>query len=176
MARPRIFRIGATAAAITSGVNEILKDSPVSPVKTIDERLAESFSQPRFQMVLLGVFAGVALLLAAIGIYGVIAYSAAARTQEIGIRMALGADARQVLSLVLGGGLKLAVAGVALGLGGAFAGTRVLASLLYGVEATDLLTFAGVAGVVVVTAALASFVPAWRASWTDAAATLRSQV
>jgi len=163
------------ANTIAWAVNEILKDSPVSSVKTIDERLAESFSRPRFQMVLLGVFAGVALLLAVIGIYGIMAYSVAQRTQEIGIRMALGADARQVLSLVLGAGLKLALIGVALGLGAAFACTRFMATLLYGVQPTDAATFAGVSVLLVFTAGVASFVPAWRASKTDPASTLRSQ-
>lgn len=164
------------APAVARGVNEVLKDLPVSGVKTIEDRLAESFSRPRFQMLLLGSFAGLALLLATIGIYGVMAYSVTRRTHEIGIRMALGADARQVLALVLGHGLKLALMGVVLGLAGAFASTRLMVTLLYGVTPTDVATFAGVSTLLVTVAALASFVPAWRAAKTDPASTLRSQL
>ncbi|HTA69819.1 MAG TPA: FtsX-like permease family protein, partial [Bryobacteraceae bacterium] len=162
--------------AVTRGVNEVLKDLPVSGVKTIDERLAESFSRPRFQMLLLGAFAGLALMLATIGIYAVMAYSVAQRTHEIGIRMALGADRGQVLRLVLGHGLKLALIGVALGLAGAFASTRLITTLLYGVTPTDATTFAGVSTLLISVAALASFIPAWRAAKTDPANTLRSQL
>ena len=164
------------ASAVTHGVNEVLKDLPVSGVKTIEDRLAESFSRPRFQMLLLGVFAGLALSLASIGIYGVMAYAVTQRTHEIGIRMALGADARQVLGLVLGHALRLALIGVVLGLAGAFASTRLMATLLYGVTPTDAATFAGVSALLVAVAALASFVPAWRAAQTDPATTLRSQL
>jgi putative ABC transport system permease protein len=162
--------------AASRAVNEILKDSPVAGIKTIEERLAERFSRPRFQMVVLGVFAGVALLLAAIGIYAVMAYSVTQRTHEIGIRMAVGADARQIVSMVLANGLKLALAGVAFGLAAAYGCTRLIASLLYGIAPTDALTFGGVAALLVLTAALASFIPAWRASKMDPARTLRSQL
>jgi len=164
------------AQAITRSVNEVLKESAVTGVKTIEDRLAESFSRPRFQMLVLGIFAAVALLLASIGIYGVIAYSVTQRTQEIGIRMALGADARAVLRLVLAHGLKLALIGVAIGLAAAFACTRLMASLLYGVAPTDVFTFTGVSALLLLTAALATFVPAWRAAKTDPARTLRSQL
>ena len=161
---------------ITRRVNEVLKGSPVADVKTFDEVRSVNFSRPRFQMLLLAVFAGLALLLAALGIYAVMAYSVAQRTNEIGIRMALGADARKVLALVLGHALKLALIGVALGLGGAFAATRLMATLLYGVTPTDTTTFAVVSALLVAVAALASFVPAWRAAQTDPATTLRSQL
>jgi putative ABC transport system permease protein len=164
------------APAVIRGVNEVLKDLPVSGVKTIDDRLAESFSRPRFQMLLLGAFAGLALLLATIGIYAVMAYSVAQRTHEIGMRMALGADRGQVLRLVLGHGLKLALIGVVLGLVGAFASTRLMTTLLYGVTPTDATTFAGVSTLLIAVAALASFIPAWRAAKTDPANTLRSQL
>ena len=164
------------APAVTRGVNEMLKDLPVSGVKTLEDRLAESFSRPRFQMLLLGAFAALALLLATIGIYGVMAYSVTQRTHEIGIRMALGADARRVLSLVLGHGLKLALIGVVLGVAVAFASTRLMTTLLYGITSTDAATFAGVSALLVAVAALASFIPAWRAAKTDPASTLRSQL
>ena len=124
-------------------------------------------------MVILGVFAAVALLLATLGIYGVMAYSVTLRKHEIGIRMALGADARQVLELILWHGLKLATTGIALGLGAAFACTRFMSSLLYSVQPTDALTFAGVSALLIATAAAASLIPAWRASTTDPASTLR---
>jgi len=161
---------------IIHAVNEILKESPVASVMTIEDRLAESFSRPRFQMLLLGVFAGIALLLATIGIYGVMAYSVTQRTQEIGIRIALGAGSREVLALVLGNALKLAAVGVVLGLTAAFACTRLMTTLLYNVQPTDFPTFAGVSALLVATAVLASFIPAWRASKTDPARTLRGQL
>ncbi len=177
---PFTYLIGRTAgnpaklaSTITRAVNAVHKDFPVSPPKTIEELLGESFSRPRFQMVILSVFAAVALLLAGIGIYGVMAYSVTLRTHEIGIRMALGADAGQVLELILLHGLKLAAAGVALGLAGAFACTRLMASFLYNIPPTDAVTFAGVSALLVSTAAAASLIPAWRASGTDPASTLR---
>jgi putative ABC transport system permease protein len=164
------------ALPIARSVNEILKESSVANVKTIEDRLAESFSRPRFQMFVLGVFAFVALLLAAIGIYAIMAYSVAQRTQEIGIRMALGAYPRQVLTLILGNSLKLALLGVVLGLAAAFACTQLMTTLLYNVQPTDFATFAAVFALLVSTAVLASFIPAWRASKTDPAHTLRSQL
>jgi putative ABC transport system permease protein len=164
------------ARPITRAVNEILKESPVASVRTVEDRLAESFSRPRVQMFLLGTFAGVALLLASIGIYGVMAYSVTRRTQEIGIRMALGAGSREVLALVLGNALKLAAVGVTLGLTAAFACTRLMTTLLYDVQPTDFSTFAAVSALLVATAVLASLIPAWRASKTDPARTLRGQL
>jgi putative ABC transport system permease protein len=164
------------AQPIMRAVNEILKESPVASVKTIEDRLAESFSRPRFQMFVLGIFAAVALLLAAIGIYGVMAYSVTQRTQEIGIRIALGADSRQVLTLILRNALKLALAGVLLGLTAALACTRLMTALLYDVQPTDFPTFAGVSALLIGTALFASLIPAWRAAKTDPARTLRSQL
>ncbi len=164
------------APQITRRVNEVLKDSPVSSVKTFDEVRAIDFSRPRFQMLLLGVFAGLALLLATLGVYGVMASSVAQRTNEIGIRMALGASQQQVLRLVLGNGVKLASIGAALGIASALACTRLMTTLLYGVTPTDALTFAAVSVVIFLTVALASYIPARRAARTDPATTLRSQL
>jgi putative ABC transport system permease protein len=161
------------ASTIARAVNAVHKDFPVSQAKTVEELLGESFSRPRFQMVGLGVFAAMALLLATIGIYGVMAYSVTLRTHEIGIRMALGADARQVLELILRHGLKLAAAGVGIGLAASFSCTRLMASFLYNVQPTDAVTFAGVAALLIAAAAAASLIPAWRASGTDPASTLR---
>jgi ABC-type antimicrobial peptide transport system permease subunit len=123
--------------------------------------------------VLLGLFAGVALLLAVVGIYGVIAYSVAQRTQELAIRQALGAERRDVLRLVLGQALGLALPGVALGIGGAFALTRVMEGLLFHVSATNPTTYVGVAALFVSVALAASYLPARRATRVDPAAALR---
>jgi putative ABC transport system permease protein len=135
----------------------------------------ESVTEQRFQMTLLTVFAVLALALAALGIYGVTAYSVAQRAREIGIRMALGADSSLVLRMVVGGGLRLALAGVGLGVIGALAGTRLLASLVYQVSTTDPLTLGATAGVLVASAALASWVPARRATRVDPAISLRAE-
>ncbi|HKP88323.1 MAG TPA: FtsX-like permease family protein, partial [Blastocatellia bacterium] len=132
-----------------------------------------SVAAERFSMLLLAIFALVALVLAAVGIYGVIAYSVSQRTREIGIRMAMGAEARDVLGLVVRQGLRLAVAGVALGLGGALALTRVMAGLLYGVSTTDFETFVAVPLLLTVVAALASYIPALRATKVDPMVALR---
>src|SRR5213076_2005124 len=129
----------------------------------------------RFQMTLLSVFALVALALAALGIYGVMAYSVAQRSREIGIRMALGAAPRRVLGMVVAGGLRLAAAGVGLGIIGALAATRVLSALVYGVSTTDPLTLASTAAVLIVSAALASWIPARRATRLDPTLSLRAE-
>jgi putative ABC transport system permease protein len=129
----------------------------------------------RMVLLLLGVFAGVALLLATVGIYGVIAYSVAQRTQEIGIRMALGAQREDVLKLIVGQGFRLALVGVGLGVAGAVLFARFVRSLLFHVKATDPATFAAVAIVFVAVALGASFVPAWRATKVDPMEALRHE-
>ena len=131
-------------------------------VATMDQLLADSLSRSRFTMLLLGIFSAVALILASVGIYGLIAYSVTQRTQELGIRIALGAQRRDVLRLVLAQGTRLTLLGVALGVLAALALSRLLASMLFGVSVTDPLTFAGVAGL------LASSL-CWRASSPPAA-------
>ena len=159
--------------AIRSQAPAIDPDQPVSDIRTMDEVIEASVGQRRLTMLLLGLFAGVALLLAVVGIYGVIAYSVAQRTQELGIRRALGAGQRDILRLVLGQGLGLALAGVALGIGGAFALTRVMTGLLFQVSATNPTTYIGVAGLFVSVALVASYFPARRAARVDPAAALR---
>ena len=163
----------ALAGAARDTIRSLDRDLPITNLRTMSDVLSETSAQRRFNMLLLGLFAGVALLLAAVGIYGVMAYAVTQRTHEIGIRMALGARPRDVLSLVLKQGLGLALAGVALGLGGAFALTRLMASLLYEVSATDPLTFAAVALLLVGVASLASYLPARRATKVDPMIALR---
>jgi putative ABC transport system permease protein len=148
-------------------VQAIDGDVVVGAVGTMEQALWDSVAQPRFRTVLLAAFAAVAVLLAAIGIYGVIAYSVAQRTHEIGLRMALGAGRAQVLRLVVGQGANLALAGIGLGLAGAFVCTRVLAKLLFGVSATDPLTFLLVPALLAVVALAASFIPARRAAFIE---------
>ncbi|HKU72377.1 MAG TPA: ABC transporter permease [Pyrinomonadaceae bacterium] len=152
------------AGTIRNAVWEIDKDQPVSNIRTMDTILADSIARQRFSMLLLAIFASVALVLAAVGIYGVMSYSVAQRTHEIGIRMALGAQTSAVLKLAVGYGVKLVAAGIAIGLIAAFALTRVMSTLLFGVTATDPTTFALISLLLVAVAAIASYIPARRAT------------
>jgi putative ABC transport system permease protein len=145
----------------------------VTEVATLEQVVGESIEQPRLTMFLLSIFGLVALTLAAIGIYGVMAYAVAQRTREIGIRMALGAQTLDVLKLVVRNGMMLAAIGVAIGLGGAFALTRLLASLLFEVTATDATTFAIVSVGLLAVALLACYLPARRATRVDPLVALR---
>jgi ABC-type antimicrobial peptide transport system permease subunit len=137
---------------------------PVTREKLMEQVVADTIARDRFTMLLLSVFAGIALLLAAIGIYGLISYSVEQRRQEIGVRMALGAGRSEVLRLIFGQGMKLAAAGVVLGLALAFGLTRVLSSLLFGVQAVDPLTFAAVVIILLLIALSATWFPARRAA------------
>lgn len=161
------------ANAVKQAVWSVDKDQPLYNVKTMDELVADSASAPRFTLILLGVFATLALTLAAVGIYGVMSYTVNQRKHEMGLRMALGAQTGDVLRLVVGHAMVLVLAGVAAGLVIAFAVTRVLATLLYGVSATDFATFAAVGLVLAAVALVASYIPALRATRVDPVIALR---
>jgi predicted permease len=143
--------------------------------QTMNEVIADSLGRQHFSMILLGAFAAVALLLASVGLYGVISYLVGQRTNELGIRIALGAQRKDVLHLVINHGMKMALGGVAIGLAAAFGLTRLMANLLYGVSATDPATFAAIALLLVMVALAACFVPAWRATKVDPLVALRHE-
>jgi putative ABC transport system permease protein len=176
-AQTLIVRTRVDPAAITAAVRrEVLsldRNVPLSAIQAMHERVAEVTSRTRFIAVLLGLFAGLALLLAAMGIYGVMAYSVSARTRELGIRIALGAQAGDVLRLVLREGTALVVAGLALGVLAAWASLRVLQSQLYDMRTTDPLTFGVVALLLAGVALLACYLPARRATRLDPLVALR---
>jgi len=160
---------------VREAMREVDRDQPIANIRSMDQIMSGMAGDARFRTLLLGVFAAVALLLSAIGIYGVIAYSVAQRTREIGIRIALGAQGRNVLGLVIGQGMKLALIGVCVGIAGALALTRVLSSLLFNVSATDPLTFVGVSALLALVALLACYVPARRAMKVDPMVALRCE-
>jgi len=144
-------------------------------VRTMDVVSAESFAARRFEMLLMGLFAALAVALAAIGIYGVIAYAVAQRTREIGVRVAIGARMRDVVSLVLSGGLRLALLGIGIGVAGAVATTRLLSSMLYGIDPTDPATLVAVATALLAIALFACWLPARRAARIDPTEALRHE-
>jgi putative ABC transport system permease protein len=160
---------------VREAVNSLDRNVPVGQPRPLEFYLSETVAQPRFNSLLLGLFAGVALLLTAIGLYGVVAYSVTQRTQEIGVRMALGARSVDVLRLVLGQGMKLVLIGVVIGIGGALALTRVIQSLLFGVSATDPLTFALIVLLLIVVTLTACWIPARRATKVDPLMALRCE-
>ncbi|HEV2379823.1 MAG TPA: FtsX-like permease family protein [Terriglobia bacterium] len=171
-----VVRSDGDAASLTASVRGAIRgldrDLPAD-MQTMNQLLSDSVSQPRFRTLLLGVFAGLALLLAAVGIFGVMAYVVSRRTQEIGVRMALGASRTSVLGMVLGEGLRVVLIGVAIGLVEAFALSRLIKSLLFGVEAADPATFIAVPLVMIVVALAACYVPARRATKVDPMVALR---
>ena len=154
-------------------VRELDKDVPIANVNTMEQLVAQSVAQRRFGMFLVGIFAALALVLAVIGIYGVVSYSVTQRTNEIGVRMALGASTTDVLKMVLKNGMTLALIGVGIGLAGAFAATRLMVAMLFEVKPTDLATFAIVSVGLILVALLACYVPARRAMKVDPLVALR---
>jgi len=161
--------------ALERAVSDLDKDVPLSDIRTANERIAEFFGQPRFRTAVLGGFAALALLLAAIGLYGLMSQSASQRKHEIGIRMALGAERGHVLRMVLRQGMGLTAAGIGIGLTGALALTRLLIGMLYGVKPADPLTLLAVALILSVVAGLASYIPARGATKVDPMVALRHE-
>jgi len=177
---PLTFVVRTTAstsliAQIRSAVSALDPDVPVAELTTLESWVTKSMAQNRFLLALSGTFAGLALVLASLGLYGVISYSARQRTREMGVRVALGASHSDVLRIILGQGMILAAIGVALGLGASAALTRVVSSYLVGVSSTDPITFASVAAILLAVAALASYFPARRASLVDPSHALRDE-
>ncbi|PYT49339.1 MAG: ABC transporter permease [Acidobacteria bacterium] len=165
----------SATSGVTSAVHQVDPETPVVGVVTMEGLISASLSPQRFNVLLLGAFAGLALVLAAVGIYSVLSYSVRRRVREIGIRMALGATPSDVLQMVVADGMKPILLGVALGLAIAFALSRVVTSLIYGVRATDPLTFAGVALLLVAVGLLATILPAHRATRVEPVRTLREE-
>ena len=162
-------------SALRSRILSVDKFTAISRVRTLNDLVSESIAQPRFYTLLLAIFAGIALTLAALGIYGVVAYSVSQRTHEIGIRVALGAEASRILRLVVGRGLILILSGVGIGLAGAFALTRLLTGLLFEVRATDPAVFAVIAVLLIAVALAACLVPARKATRVDPLVALRHE-
>jgi ABC-type antimicrobial peptide transport system permease subunit len=166
------------AAMVSSSKSELRNldpDLPMYRVRTMEQQVTESLARRRFSMLLLGIFASVALALATIGIYGVMAYLVNQGTRELGIRIALGASQCNILSLVVRQGMALALSGMMIGLAAALLLTRLIRSLLFGVEATDPITFTGIALLLAMIALLASYIPAQRATRIDPLISLRSE-
>jgi ABC-type antimicrobial peptide transport system permease subunit len=171
-----VVRTRADPYSVSAAVQEQLRQVsglPVSDIRSMDDIVSRSISRQRFNVLLMSVFGAAALLLAAIGIYGLMAYSVQQRTREIGIRMALGAQADRVRRMVVFQGMRLAVAGVVVGLVAAFGLTRVIASFLYGVEARDPAVFVAIPAVLTLVSLVAVYLPARRASTVDPLAALR---
>ncbi len=165
----------ALSPSVKKELRDIDPDLPMYSVRTMDERVEESLARRRFSMLLLGIFAGMALVLATIGIYGVMAYLVNQGTREIGIRMAIGATQREIVRLVVFQGMRLAITGVGAGLAAAFVFTRLMRSLLFGISSADPVTFAGISLLLTLVALLATYIPARRAARIDPILCLRSE-
>jgi putative ABC transport system permease protein len=165
----------SVAASVRAVVRRLDPNLPVADVRTMDDVVSAALSTPRFTSMLLSVFAALALILSAIGIYGVLSYLVSRRTREIGIRVAIGAGRGQVLKMVMSGSVSLALVGIGAGLVMAFGITRLLRGLLYGVTPLDPATFAAAAIGLTAIAALASLLPAWRASRVNPVIALKSE-
>jgi putative ABC transport system permease protein len=163
------------AKAIEHEIHSVDKDQPITDIRSMEQVMTESLAWRRFSMDMLGAFASIALTLATVGIYGVISYSVTQRTHEIGIRLALGASPREVSKLIIKRALILTLVGIAIGLTGAFALTRLMSSLLFDISATDPLTFVIISLFITGVALAASYIPAWRATKVDPIVALRAE-
>jgi putative ABC transport system permease protein len=174
-----VVRTSGDAARFGSAVQKEIRaldtDQPIADVRTMKQVIAKSIARPRFNTLLLTIFASVALVLASVGLYGVMNYSATQRTHEVGIRMALGATRVDIMRLVVGNGMMLTLTGIVIGVLASWALTRVMANLLFGVTATDLPTFAGVSAVLAAVALVANYIPARRATRVNPIIALRYQ-
>jgi predicted lysophospholipase L1 biosynthesis ABC-type transport system permease subunit len=170
-----VVRGRITSAALRDALSRVDPAQPVDRVQPLQDVLATSLAARRFPLRLLAVFAALALVLSAVGIYGVTSYAVAQRTREIGVRMAVGASAGKVVRMVLGSALRTVVIGLCIGAAGALAGGRLIASQLYGVSAHDPLTFVGIAALLALVALAASGIPALRAARIDPMAALRAE-
>src|SRR5262249_49983343 len=159
--------------AVQQAIWSVDRDQPITDIAPLSQKVDATTSQPRFFTFLLGIFGALAVVLAAVGAYGVLAYTVRQRTNELGVRMALGAEPRDLLAMVLSQGFKLAFAGLGIGLVGALLTTRLLSSLLFGVTATDPVTFITAGTVLSLVALLASYIPARRATKVDPMVALR---
>ena len=165
----------ALAASLRQAIREVDPDLPIGGLHTMNTQIADSITQPRFYTLLLSSFAAVALVLATVGIYGTMSYAVGQRTREVGVRMALGADANAVLGMVVREGLVLSLLGITLGIAGALGLSRVLSRFLFGVTNTDAATFATVSLVLLSIAVVACYFPARRAARLDPMTTLRAE-
>ena len=174
-----VVRTTVTPSSVQAPVESVMRgldrDLPVFTIRTMDRVVEASIGRERMSVLVLGVFAFVALVLACVGLYGLVSHSVTERTHEIGVRMALGADRRHVVSLVIRQGLAMTIVGVAAGLAGALALGRSISSLLFGVAPTDLPTLSVVIALLVGVSTLACYVPAWRATRLDPTQALRSE-
>jgi putative ABC transport system permease protein len=162
-------------SAVTDAIHQVGPDVPVVDVLSMDDIVAQSVSPQRFNLLLLASFAGLALLLAAVGIYGVLSYTVRRRVREIGIRMALGASHAEILKMIVTDGMKPILLGIAIGIAGALALSRVIASLIFGIRPSDPFTFAGVACLLIAVGILANLLPAYRATRIEPVRTLREE-
>jgi len=165
----------STAAMARHEIARVDRDQPISDVRTMDERIGRSLSSRRFSTVLLALFAGLALTLAAVGIYGIVAYSVTERTHEIGVRVALGAQRRDVMAMVVGQGMTMTIVGAAIGVAASAALARLMSSLLFGVSAVDPATFVAIPLLLIAVALAACYVPARRATRVDPLQSLRAE-
>jgi putative ABC transport system permease protein len=161
------------ATAVQKEIRALDAEQPIADVRTMEQVVSKSIARPRFNTLLLGIFASVALVLASVGLYGVMNYSATQRTHEIGIRMALGATRADVMRLVVGNGMLLTCIGIAIGIAASIALTRVMQSFLFGVGATDAVTFVSVSALLIVVALIANYIPARKATRVDPIIALR---